>query len=110
MNDTVFHMGVAALIVQLINWMKATKLIPFVNEHSTMITRFISVTAALLTGIGIHFITQGDFSSGGSLQITWPPLDVMLTSFITSVGQWGFQQLLYHAQKAANAPAHGGQP
>jgi hypothetical protein len=98
MNEFSYQAGVAVMAVHFINWMKETKWIPFIDQHSTLINRLVAFAAAIVGGLGMHFAAQGDFTSGGTLQITYPPLDVMVAGLVHIAFQWGIQQSYFRLQ------------
>lgn len=100
MNEIGYQVGVAVMAVHFINWLKDTKLIPFINAHSDVINRVVAFLAAIVGGLGMHFAAQGDLTSGGTLQITYPPLDVMVTGITHIAFQWGIQQTYFRLQGA----------
>lgn len=98
MGEFGYQAGIAVAAVHLINWLKDTKMIPFVNQHSQTINRIIAFMAAVIGGLGVHTAWQGDLTSGGELRIAYPPLDVMVASFAHIAAQWGFQKVYFRLQ------------
>lgn len=92
MNEIEAKMGMAILTVHLIEWAKNTEKIPWINHYTNNLTRFVAVMAAILSAVGVHSALTGTFGSGGSLTITWPPADVLVTGLWNYALQWGMQR------------------
>jgi hypothetical protein len=100
MDELGYQAGIAIFVVEFINWMKQTQWIPFVNKHSPEINKVVAFVGAVIGALGIHLASNGDLSSGGTLLITYPPLNVMLTSFGHIALSWGMQQVYFRLNKA----------
>lgn len=82
----------AGLIVMLVQWVKNTKYIPWVNNHSAAITRIISWGAAFFTALGVHYIYDKE---AGTLLFT----GLGFTAILASLWHWASsvvaQELIY---------------
>ena len=90
MNDTLLahQIGLAAAAVYVIQLLKASP-IPWFNQHSDALNRFVSVLIALATAIGLTMNVHGNLSTGGSIMITFPSLPVILdgaSHFLAQIG------------------------
>lgn len=104
MNELGYQFGIAVAIVHLINWLKNTKLVPWVTAHSATINRVIAFAGSVIGGLGVHAVMNGSLTSGGTLMITYPPLDAMVTSFAHIAASWGIQKLYFELQKTPARP------
>lgn len=97
MNEIASQAGIAVLIVHFIQWMKLSHnpLLTWISPYSRNITTVIVWICTIAAAIGIHWSFNGTLTSGGALQITFPPLDVMITAAQTLGIQWGAQKMYY---------------
>lgn len=105
MDEFTYQAGLAVLAVHFINWLKDTRLVPFVSAHNTSINRLIGIVMAIFGGLGIHLSNQGSFASGGVLQIVYPSLDVIVTSAAHIGVSWGIQQTYWARVVKPQVPA-----
>jgi hypothetical protein len=82
----------AGLIVMIVQWLKNTKWVPWVNEHSAFVTRFVSWTAAFGVATGIHYMYDRE---AGTLLFTGLSLTTVLTSFWHWLSSIVAQELIY---------------
>ena len=62
--STITAGGMAVAVIQ---WLKETKWLPFINEHSAGINRLVAAIAACISAIGLHWAFD---ASEGVLTIT----------------------------------------
>lgn len=91
-NEILSTITASTLAVSVIQWLKNTKLIPFVNEHSTGLNRFLGWVMAFIAGTGIHYTFNGET---GVLQITGLTAGVIMHSVTVTCKQYAVQWLVY---------------
>jgi hypothetical protein len=91
--DQVTAAGLSAWLIQRL---KASRQIPFINEHSDWINRVLSLGFALATTLGMHFAWHSDVSHGGGvLLIGLPPMSEFLSGVWRTAGSFVMQQVAY---------------
>ena len=91
-NDLLSTLTASTLTVSIIQWLKATKWIPFIDQHTAGINRVLSWFAAFLTGTGIHWTFNHD---AGVLTITGLSLGVIIHTATITSKQYAVQWLIY---------------
>ena len=61
-NEVLDTLSASAISVAIIQWLKNTKLIPFMDQHTSGINRIVAWVMAFLAGTGIHY--QFDHATG----------------------------------------------
>lgn len=93
----------SAMTVAVIEWMKNTKFIPFMSQHTAGINRLVSWLAALGTATGIHY--QFDEHTG-TLTLTGISLWVIVHALWDTTKSYAFNWMLYRGiVKPAQAAA-----
>lgn len=98
-------MTTSTLVVSAIQWLKNTKLVPFVNQHSSTINRILSWVAALLSGAGIHYNYE---AATGTLTLTGLTLIAVVHAFGDTAQSYAAQSLIYRGlfkERAADVSA-----
>lgn len=86
-----------ALTAWLIQKLKNSPRLTWISENSTKINRAISVTMALATTVGIHWVWKGSISTGGVFTLNLPPNfpQVILSVLWRAGGSFVIQELVY---------------
>lgn len=79
----------AALLAYLLQWLKATRLVPFISEHTKGINRALTGIMSLAASIGIHYNFD---STAGILTIGGLHAGSILHGLWAWAQQWAFQQ------------------
>lgn len=91
-NDFMSTIAASTLAVSVIQWLKNTKLIPFINAHSAGVNRTLSWLIAFASGAGIHYTFSGD---SGVLTITGLSAGVIIHTATITCKQYAVQWLIY---------------
>lgn len=82
----------SAITVAAIQWLKNTKLIPFINQHSSTVNRVVGWTAAFITAAGLHYTWD---ANTGTLTLTNLHLMSILHAAGDTTKSYAFQWLIY---------------
>lgn len=82
----------SAMTVAVIEWLKNTKLVPFMSQHTAALNRTVAWLAAFCTGTGIHY--QFD-ATAHSLTITGLSLAVIGHAVWDTTKSYAFNWMLY---------------
>lgn len=82
----------SSMTVAVIEWMKNTKFIPFMNQHTAGINRLVAWIAAFCAGTGIHY--QFD-SHTGTLTLTGLTLTVIGHAAWDTTKSYAFNWMVY---------------
>lgn len=66
-NEFLSTITASSMVVAVIQWLKNTKMIPFINQHSAKLNRTLSWAAAFISGAGLHYHYE---ASTGTLVLT----------------------------------------
>ena len=91
-NELVSTVTASAMSVAVIQWMKNTKLVPFMDQHSSGLNRFIGWLAALLSATGIHYTFNHDT---GTLTLTGLTVMGLTHTAWDTTKSYAFQWLVY---------------
>jgi hypothetical protein len=91
------QLGLSGLAVGLIQLLKATPWVGWVNRHSDALNRSLSVAMAIFTAVGIQMVISGGLQTGGSITITFPSLSVMGQTLLRFVAQLVMQEITYRS-------------
>jgi hypothetical protein len=91
-NDFMSTITASTLAVSVIQWLKDTKYIPFINQHSATLNRFLSWAIAFFSGAGIHYTFNGD---AGVLTVTGLSAGVIIHTATITCKQYAAQWLIY---------------
>ncbi len=91
-NDLLSTVTASTLAVSIIQWLKSTKLVPFINQHSAGLNRTLSWFIAFASGAGIHYTFNGD---AGVLTITGLSAGVIIHTATITCKQYAIQWLIY---------------
>lgn len=86
------QLTMSSVVVMLIQWVKGTKLFPFVNENTASLNRVIGWLAAGGAAIGLHLAFD---STSGTLTITGLTLTTMLHAGWDWIKSVAVQELIY---------------
>lgn len=91
-NDLMSTLTASTLAVSAIQWLKESKYVPFINQHSAGLNRALSWAIAFFSGAGIHYTFNGD---AGVLTITGLSAGVIFHSVTITCKQYVAQWLVY---------------
>lgn len=91
-NDFFSTITASTLAVSVIQWVKNTKLVPFINQNSAGLNRLIAWVTAFCMGTGIHYTFNGD---AGVLTITGLSAGVIFHTVTITCKQYVAQWLVY---------------
>jgi len=101
-----YQAGVSIMVVYLINFLKKTKLCPFLTQQTAVLNRLVSAVLAFLATAGITTAVHGTFSNGLQVVLVIPPASTLLDFVIHYFAQFGFQEAFY-TQVAKNGKNTG---
>ena len=91
-NDFMSTVTASTLAVSIIQWLKESKFVPFINQHSAGLNRFLGWAIAFFSGAGIHYTFNGD---AGVLTVTGLSLGVIIHTATITCKQYAAQWLIY---------------
>lgn len=91
-NDFMSTITASTLAVSVIQWLKDTKYVPFINQHSASLNRTLSWAIAFCSGAGIHYTFNGD---AGVLTVTGLSAGVIIHTATITCKQYAAQWLIY---------------
>jgi len=100
-DPIVLQMVVSWLVANSIELLKKSRL-AWIGQHSVVLNKALSASAAAATSVGITFGFTGDIFAGGSISIAFPGLTTMLTLAINGIFGMMLQEVMY--QKAVRDP------
>jgi hypothetical protein len=101
MTDPVSQVTASATVVMLVQWLKTTKLVPFINAHSAGVNRVVAWAMATGTALGLHIAFD---SSTHTLVVTGLSAAVILHGAWDVVQNIAMQELVYHGVLKTPAP------
>lgn len=81
-----------AISVSVIQWLKNTKLIPFINHNSAALNRAVAWLMAFISAIGLHYTWD---SGTGTLTLTGLTATAIGTTLWATIKSYAFQVLIY---------------
>lgn len=84
------QVAIGVVIAHVIEWLKNREWFPWLDCHSTEVTRWVSRFVAVASGIGIT-ATMGDHS----VTLSWPTQEVAARELIGVINSWAVQQAAY---------------
>jgi hypothetical protein len=91
-NDLLSTLTASTLVVSIIQWLKTTKLVPFMDQHTSTLNRIVGWASAFATGAGIHFTFNHD---AGVLTVTGLTAGVIIHTATITSKQYAVQWLIY---------------
>ena len=91
-NDLLSTLTASTLTVSIIQWLKTSKWLPFINQHSATLNRTLGWVSAFATGTGIHYTFNHD---AGVLTITGLSAGVIIHTATVTAKQYAMQWLIY---------------
>lgn len=106
-HELVSQLTSAAVVVYALQWMKRSKLFPWVCQEKKTILRALSAVGAALSAVGIHFAFATVEAASGTYTITISGLTLLSVLHGTWhwVNQLALQQLAYDATLDNKKPA-----
>ena len=97
MDDFGGHFTLAGMAVWFIQWLKHTRLAPFIHADTDTVNRVLSAILAIVSGFGIHAISVWD-STAHTFTLTIGGLDpnMLIDGLTGTIETFIWQQLLYH--------------
>lgn len=89
------NVGLATIIVLLLQWAKRTRMVPWLNQHSDIANRIASLVAAFCASAGLKIASSGSFEHGGQIVLMFPPLTEIVDAIVHFAGQSGLQEMVY---------------
>lgn len=90
----------SAMSVAIIQWMKNTKLVPFMDQHTAGINRLFGWGSAFTSAIGIHYSYDAHL---GSLTITGLTLYAIVHACMDATKSYAFNWLIYNGMVKGRA-------
>lgn len=90
----------SAMSVAIIQWLKNTKYVPFVSQHTAGINRILGWGSAFLSSIGIHYTYDAHL---GSLTITGLTLIAIFHAGLDASKSYAFNWLIYNGMVKGRA-------
>ena len=110
-SQIVSQLTSAALVVYALQWLKRSKLFPWITAETTTLNRWVGAAAAGLSAIGIHLAFTATAGTPGSYVITVTGLTLpnVLHGVWHWANQYALQQITYDAvtSKAVTAVPAG---
>lgn len=104
-SEVVTTVTASAMSVAVIQWLKNTKLIPFMDQHTAGLNRFAGWLAAFGSSVGIHWTFD---HTAGTLTLTGLTLAAIGHTAWDTTKSYAFQWLVYRGivkDKAADVAA-----
>lgn len=83
----------SAMSVAIIQWIKNTKYVPFVNQHTAGVNRLLGWGSAFCSAIGIHYSYDAHL---GNLTITGLTLYAIVHAALDATKSYSFNWLIYN--------------
>lgn len=88
--------GVAVCTVFLLDWLKQSKWVPWINRNSETLNRVISLVVAFGSAVGFKVLSHtGDIHTGGVITIAYPSITTILDTLGHGATQFGGQEILH---------------
>ena len=104
-NELLSTITASSMAVAIIQWLKNTKLVPFMNQNSAGLNRFVGWFAAFVSGAGLHYHYE---ASTGTLTLTGLTAAAIVHTGWDTVQSYAAQWLIYRGivkQPAADVAA-----
>jgi hypothetical protein len=101
-NEVLDTVTASAMSVAIVQWLKNTKLIPFMNQHSSGINRAVAWFMAFLSGTGIHY--NFDHATG-TLTLTGLTAMAIFHTAGDTIKSYALQWLVYRGVKPGLVPS-----
>jgi len=82
----------ASMVVAVIQWLKETKLVPFISHNTAALNRCLGWFAALVSSVGLHYTYD---ASTGTLVLTGLTAGALAASAWATVQSYAAQWLIY---------------
>lgn len=92
MDPIIAQLSTSAVIVSLMEWLKETKLVPFMDHNSSWINRLVSLLFAFIAGIGLGYMYD---PTSGVLTITGLQMSHVANTVWATFSSYGTQWLIY---------------
>lgn len=99
-NTVVHQIGLAGILVYLLQGLKRANWFPWIGQHTDTLNRVLSLIAAGIAAVGVEIATTGSLTTGGTLTITYPSWQVMTETGLRFVCQYVLQQAFYKQVKS----------
>jgi hypothetical protein len=90
----------SAMSVAIIQWLKNTKWVPFINQHSAGINRMVGWGSALLSATGLHYTFD---AHTGTLTLTGLTLMTIAHAVWDTTKSYAFNWLIYNGMVKGRA-------
>jgi len=89
------QVAIAYIAARLIECAKRSSLLPWVNEHSDDLNRWLSRIIAVATSAGLTVAWSGSVDAGGVLTITVPSASAWMQFVVNAVFSFASQEIIY---------------
>lgn len=100
-NEVLDTVTASAMSVAIVQWLKNTKLVPFMDQHTTSINRVVAWIMALLSATGIHY--NFDHATG-TLTLTGLTAAAIFHTVGDTIKSYALQWLVYRGVKPGLVP------
>ena len=90
----------SAMSVAIIQWLKNTKYLPFINQHTTGINRMVGWGTAMLSATGLHYTYD---AHSGTLTLTGLTLMTVAHALFDTTKSYAFNWLIYNGMVKSRA-------
>jgi hypothetical protein len=95
LDPMTIQIGASVAIVHVLEWIKKSDSIPWISAHTKTLNIWLAAAAAFCTTIGVTFVVNGSFWSGGAISFQMPPGQELITNAVRFVVQLGAQKAYY---------------
>lgn len=105
-DQLMVHLGSSAIVVWLIQLLKASKWFPMISADTAKLNSWISTLVAAALAIGVTIQTSGyTFHSGGTISINIPSSHQLLEVLVRFAGQRVMQLGIYKGVVSQQTPS-----
>lgn len=87
--------AMAYVAAMVIDWLKRTNWVPWINHNTDKLNRVVSIVAAIGQTAGFNFIFEGTLDAGGILHVSIPSLSAIVHFATDSVYTFAAQEFAY---------------
>ena len=98
------QLGASIVAVHVIQWLKKSRFFPLLTIDTYRANRFVSVFLAGASAVGFQFAMVGSLIDGGTVTITIPPLQALMTAVFRFALSYGAQEAYYRAAVNTERP------
>jgi hypothetical protein len=103
-NAVATQVTVSGIVVAAIQWLKSSKLFPWITAETATLNRIIGVVAAVATSVGVHITwNHGNLPGSYMVGVTGLTLMGILTGAFDVLKSLVFQEIIYRSTKTVPA-------